>query len=98
MYTEGETNKEAFTAEIKRLTREGKISAEDEKCLIAFINKTNYNPITVGKQLMILGFAHIVDEINFSVPQIELIKTCEGFRKFLLNLPQHLRETTLAYS
>lgn len=98
MYRDGVTDKDLFIKEIKRLEKESVLKREDVTLLEKFIKNNNIPPPTVERQLMMMGFGHIVSKINYYSHQPELLKTCEGFRKFLGLLPKFLRECVLAYS
>lgn len=94
---QGETDKEKFISEVKRLISEGVINNNLLEPLSLFIRMTNSPPETVKKQLILKGFGNIGDLMNFGACTEDLLKNCEVFKEFLKKLQKrkrHAQEVT----
>lgn len=99
--TQGETDKEKFILEVKRLISEGVISGDLLGPLSLFIKITDSPPETIKKQLILKGFGNIGTLMNFSAYTEDLLKNCEIFKVFLKKLQKrkrHVQEDTRNYN
>jgi len=88
---EGDTNKVRFIAEVGRFIAEGRLKEEDREVLSKFIHKTQFKPETIRKQLNLLGYGDISDDISFEEHTEFLKNSCKVFSEFLHELVRHQR-------
>lgn len=88
---DGTTDKIRFVAEVDRFITGGRLKEEDREILSTFIHKTQFKPETVRKQLNLLGYGDISDDISFEEHTEFLKNSCNVFSEFLHELVRHQR-------
>lgn len=84
-YTDGVANKQKVIQKINdpQFLIKYEIKEEQKKLLVDLIKNNNFTPPNIRQQLFIHGFSRVADELHFSEPRPELLKTCEIFWGFI---------------
>jgi len=79
MYAEGHTNKDKFKAGVEKLMNARKITEHDRNKLRAFIDSCDCVPSKVRKRMEVIGYAHLLDLIDFADKDPRLESTVDTF-------------------